>query len=264
VISRSEPLRVSVPPIEGVDALVQEWARGVGAVVEGPSVRLDEAEGLLRSGNADLAFIPTLSVLRAPDSFSVVPGVALVGRAYPAPRLHLPAGLSPLAPGQTVTIGLNPRFAQEALLAQIIVKEAYGAQPQFVPVPEGTAAPAGIDAYLLAADSPAAGSGVTLDLGREWFELTTRPMVWALLASLAGGIEPAEAEFLRDRTAQLEGEPDAASVEEPASFTLAAYAHAGLEALVHQLYYHQALQDLPVVPFVELGGDDEEEASRED
>jgi chorismate dehydratase len=252
VSDRVEPLRVSVPPLDDARALLGEWGRGAGAIVEGVSAPLDEAERLLKAGRTDVAFVPTLSILRDPDAFSVVPGVAIVGRAYPAPRLHLPAGLAPLAAGQTVTIGLNPRFAQEALLAQVIVKEAYGALPQFLPVPDGMAAPAGVDAYLLAADAPAVGGGVTLDLGQEWFELTTRPMVWALLAGTTGGIEPAEAQLLRDRTLALEGEPDAASIEEPASFTLAAYAHAGLEAWIHHLYYHRALTDLPVIPFVEI------------
>lgn len=250
---RSEPLRVSVPPIDAARSLVQEWARGAGGIAEAAAAPLNEAEGLLRAGRTDVAFVPTLSVLRDPSAFAVVPGVALVGRAYPAPRLHLPAGLAPLAPGRTVAIGLNPQYVQEAVLAQVIVKEAYGAQPQFVPVPEGAAAPAGVDAYILAPGSPGAGSGVTLDLGREWFELTTRPMVWALLAAVSNGIAPEEARFLRDRTAELEGEPDPASVEEPSSFTLAAYAHAGLEAWVHHLYYHRALEELPVIPFVDLG-----------
>jgi len=257
VIARS-PLRIAVPDVPAARALAHQWEGGTGAVGTVKLVPLEEADAHLRAGRVDLAFVPTLTVLRSPDDYSVVPGVALSGRAYPAARLHLPTGLAPLAPGNTARLGLDPRFIQEALLIQVLLKELYGAKAQFVPVPSGTGV-IDVDGYLLPPNAPMPDSGITLDLGREWFELTTRPMVWALLAATAGGVESAEAKFLRDGAGELQGEPEVPSAEEPTSVTLAAYAHAGLEAWVHHVFYHQALDDLPLIPFVVIVGDESEE-----
>jgi hypothetical protein len=264
VIDGPARLRLAVPDVPAALALAHQWAGGAAPVLVGQTLALESAEAALRAGATDVAFVPTLAVLRDPDAFTVVPGVALVGRAYPAAQLFLPAGLAPLAPGRPVRIGLDPRFMQEALLAQVVVKEVYGAAPQFVPVPPEGPPPAGLDAYLMAPGAPAGTEGVTLDLGQEWFEMTTRPMVWALLATVAGGVEPDEARFLRDRAAEFAGEEEAPGVEEPTSVTLGAYAHAGLDEWVHQLYYHRALDDMPEVPFMVLSGGEEEDEDADD
>lgn len=246
-------MRLVVPDLAAARALARRWSGAPGRpVTVWETVLPEEAEAALRAGRADLAFVPTLAVLRDPEAFSVVPGVALVGRAYRPALLHVPAGLDALRPGGELRVGVDPRFAQEALLARVVLQEQYGVNASFAPF-DGTA-PDDLPALLLPPDSPVPERGLTLDLGQEWFELTTRPMVWALLAAVAGGVEPAEASFLRDTAAEQEGEtpttPDAASV------TLGAYAHAGLEAWVHYLYYYRALSDLPAIPFVPIPEDD--------
>lgn len=256
--ARASGLRLAVPDLDAARALAEAWGPGLVASVE--TLSPEAAEAALRAGQVDLAFVPTLAVLRDPDAFSVVPGVALVGRAYRPARLHLPAGLEPFTPGRTARVGVDPRFTQEALLAQVVLRELYNARPQFVPY-QG-APPVGLDGVMLPPEIAIPDEGLTLDLGREWFELTTRPMVWALLAATAGGVEPDEARRLRDAAREHGDDADPYAVEEPAAITLAAYAHAGLDAWVHHLFYHQALQDLPKIPFVEIPeeGDAQEES----
>lgn len=249
-------MRLAVPDLEAARDLAQRWSGGAGGLVtDWQALPPEAAEAALRAGHVDLAFVPTLSVLRDPDAFAVVPGVALVGKAYRPAHLHLPLGLEPLRPRQPLRVGVNPRFPQEALLAQVVLRELYGVTPQFVPY-EGEV-PEGLSAVLLSPGDAVPGTGLTLDLGREWFELTTRPMVWALLAVTAGGIEGEEARFLRDIAREGEEGEDEGGLhtEEPASTTLAAYAHAGLDAWVDYLFYHRALPAVPEIPFAVIPED---------
>lgn len=246
-------LRIGYPDEPVARALVQHW--GAGMAVEPVVVPLEAAEAALRAGHVDLAFLPTLTVLRDPDAFTAVPGIALVGQAHESVRLHLTGGFDALVPGATPRIGLDPRYAQEALLAQVLLKELYNVRPQFVPVAEGVAAE--IDAALLPPGIEPPEVGHSLALGSEWFELTTRPMVWALLVG-TGGANPDEARYLRDAAKDLFEEPDALGTEEPTAVTLGAYAHAGLEAWAEHLFYHQALPDIPAISFVEIESDEVE------
>lgn len=252
-------MRLIVPDVEAARALARTWAEGASAVTEWGTAPLYEAERRLRAGLADLAFVPALAVLRDPDAFSVVPGVGLVGGAGVPARLAVFSALDRIR-----RVGFDPHFAQEALLAQVLLKELYDAQPVFVPlgggaVPADPSAGSGqaLDAELrVGGDAPEAG--YVMDLAHEWFELTTRPFVWALLAAPVGTVEPHEAQRLRD--AALELDPERMPGTDPAvgGVTLAAYAHAGLEDWVKHLFYHRALDDMPAIPFVELPEEDDE------
>lgn len=244
-------MRLLVPDVEAARALARTWAGGAAPVDGWETAPLLEAERALRAGFADLAFVPTLAVLRDPDAFSVVPGVGLVGGAVPPVRLAVFSALDAIR-----RVGFDPRFAQEALLAQVLLKELYDAQPVFVPLVG--ARPDDLDAELtVGGDAPEAG--YVMDLAHEWFEMTTRPFVWALLAAPVGTVEPQEALRLRD--AALELDPERTPGTDPAvgGVTLAAYAHAGLEEWVNLLFYHRALDDLPAIPFVELPEEDDNE-----
>ena len=244
-------MRLAVPDLDVAQALAHAWREGTAPVDGWEVVPLAEAERALRAGLVDLAFLPTLTVLRDPEAFSVVPGVALVGRAVPPVRLRLQGPLDRIR-----RVGIDPRQAQAALLAQVVLKEHYDAEPQFVPLRPDAPVPDDLDALLLAADAPEPADGaLELDLGQEWFELTTRPMVWALLAARVGEVEPGEARRLAEAAA-AHRPASTPGIEPPADVTLGAYAHAGLDALVHYLFYAGALPDLPEVPFVVLPADD--------
>ncbi len=251
-------MRLVVPDLPAARALAEAWAAG-GAVTGWTTAPLHDGERLVRTGEADLAFAETLAVLRDPDAFAVVPGVALVGGAGAPVRLHVRSALDAVH-----RVGLDPRFAQEALLAQVVLKELYDAQPTFVPLAPaasagpGSASGTGLDAVLTVGedapgDGPAAGAGeaLVLDLGREWFELTTRPFVWALLAAPAGTLTPDEARLLRDIALGHDAPADAGSTDPgTGGVTLAGWAHNGLDEWVNHLFYHRALEALPEIPFV--------------
>ncbi len=250
------PLRLLLPDVPAARALAEAWADG-GAVGARQTAPPREAERLLRAGQADLAFVPTLSVLRDPDAFAVVPGVALVGGAGTPVRLEVRSALDAVH-----RVGFDPRHGQEALLAQVLLRELYDAQPTFVPLDPDAPEPAGLDAVLSVGGAAgdgvgkagdgvgAAGDGVALDLGREWFELTTRPFVWALLAAPAGSLTPDEARRLRDIALEHDGPADAGTDPGVGGVTLAGFAHAGLDEWVNHLFYHRALDAMPEIPFV--------------
>jgi hypothetical protein len=246
-------VRLAVPDLDAATALARTWAEGVSPVDTWETASLYAAERLLRSGRADLAFLPTLAVLRHPDDFSVVPGVGLVGSVVGPVQLDVRSGLDTFE-----RVGFDPHFPQEVLLAQVLLKELYQAQPQFVPIQPGAPVPKDLDARLRVDEAAEPGSDVlTLDLAREWFELTTRPFVWALLAAPVGTVTPAEAKLLRDEALLDSPPPDLGAEPTIGGVTLAAYAHAGLEEWTHYLFYHRALDALPEIPFVELPDDEE-------
>lgn len=244
------PLRLVFPDVPAARALAEAWADG-GAVGGRQTASLREGEKLLRAGQADLAFVPTLSVLRDPDAFAVIPGVALVGGAGTPVRLAVRSTLDAIH-----RVGFDPRHTQEVLLAQVILKELYDAQPSFVPFEAGADEPSDLDAVLTVDEEP--GDGFVLDLGREWFEMTTRPFVWALLAAPAGNITPDEARRLRDIAFEQDGPADAGTDPGMGGVTLGGFGHAGLDEWVNHLFYHRALDAMPEIPFVVIPVEDDE------
>jgi hypothetical protein len=245
-------VRLAVPDVDAATALARTWVEGASPVESWQATPLYGAERLLRAGEVELAFLPTLAVLRNPDDFSVVPGVGLVGSAYGPVLLDVRSGLDAFE-----RIGFDPHYAQEVLLAQVLLKELYQAQPQFVPVLPGTPVPEGLDARLRVGDAAEPAADVlSLDLAREWFELTTRPFVWALLAAPAGTVTPDEARLLRDEALLESPPPDLGTEPSIGGITLAAYAHAGLDEWVNYLFYHRALDALPEIPFVVIPEDE--------
>ena len=246
-------MRLLVPDVEAARALAQTWAEGASPVSGWETATLAEAERSLRAGHADLGFVPTLSVLRDPEAFSVVPGVGLVGGAAEPVWLTVHSALDAIQ-----RVGFDPRYAQEVLLAQVILKELYQAKPAFVPLAPGKPAPSDLDAVLQVGSEEPSG-GYVMNLGHEWFELTTRPFVWALLAAPVGTVEPHEARLLQDAALDLAPEPDALTTDPSVGgMTLAGWAHAGLDEWVNHLFYHGTLADMPQIPFVVVPVDDEE------
>jgi hypothetical protein len=117
--------------------------------------------------------------------------------------------------------------------------------------------PTDLDARLRVGDAAEPAADVlSLDLAREWFELTTRPFVWALLAAPIGTVTADEARLLRDEALLDSPPPDLGTEPSIGGVTLAAYAHAGLDEWVNYLFYHRALDALPEIPFVVIPEDD--------
>ena len=250
-------MRFAVWPVAPARAL-GEALRGVGPVTEVVTVAPYEAAAALREGRADLALVPTLDVLRDPDAFAVVPGVGLVGERCPTVRLVVAGPLDAVK-----TVAFDPRYGQEVLLTQLLLREHYGAAPSFAPADSGLPLAerlAGRDAALVPVSDVAEGEGlVVLDLGQEWTDLTLRPMVWGLVAARAGTLDADVAAALAEAAAAA---PPADVTDEETrhyQLTLDGYAHAGLDELVNHLYYHRVLDDLPAIPFVVPPGEENED-----
>lgn len=207
------------------------------------------AASSLAEGTADLALVPTLAVLRQPEAYSIAPGAALVGSASPTKVLGVGVAI-----GSVETVAFDPRDGQEALLAQLVLREHFDLRPQFVPV-EGAGAEAVEEhgAALVAPGTDLGAGSVLLDLGREWVDLTSRPMPWGLVASRAGAMPSEVARLLHD-AALGAGDPTGTG---DFQLSLAGYGYDGLEALADHLFYTGSIPAIPELPFVAIEEDEE-------
>ncbi|OZC03167.1 hypothetical protein BSZ36_09390 [Rubricoccus marinus] len=245
------PPRIAVWPVAPAAVLGRVLADVLGGEVV--AVESHQAAGALVSGEADLALIPTLSVLRTPEAFSLVPGVGLVGERSPSRTLVLAGGL-----GDIETVAFDPRWGQEALLTQLLLREHYDLKPTFSPVPDGTPLAEQLAAHgaaLVSPDTQIPDGAVVLDLGQEWTDLTTRPMVWGLVASGPGVLTPEAALALAEAVADA-GDPTG---EGTYQLSLTGLGYDGLEALSDHLFYTGTLGAIPELPFVPVT-DEEPEA----
>ena len=229
------------------DALVNS-----GVVTETVLVEPHAARALLDSEDADLVLLTTLDVLRAPDGLLVVPGVALAGERSDRRALVLDAALNEIE-----TVAFDPRDMQEALLAQLLLREHYGNKPTFALGTPGAPLDEwldGADAALVpldvAAEAEAAGA-VVLDLGQEFVDLTIRPMPWGLVAARAGTLAPQHAAALADAARLADADDPRLSIDGVAAFqlTLDGYAMDGLEQLTELWFQTGTLEDVPDIPF---------------
>ncbi|MGI9174666.1 MAG: MqnA/MqnD/SBP family protein [Rhodothermales bacterium] len=233
--------------------------------------RCDE---LLRAGQVDVALVPTLDVVKDPEFYDVLPAIALSTWRYPYARLVLKQDL-----GDPIrTVALDPAYTQEALLARILLKEHYAAEPEFVPY-------TGADVQaLLEADEDASliiGPRVpmvqtdrpTLDVGQEWYELSNYPMVWGLFAARKGEATPEMIIALRDAAEAAEAsravwmqaqEPPPALhrfYQDDLRIRLDDLAVASLTEWLRFLFFYGIAEEIAGLPFVSLPGEDEEDDS---
>ena len=223
-----------------------------GVVTETVLVEPHEARALLDAEGADLVLLTALDVLRAPDGLAVVPGVALAGERSDRRALVLDAQLDAIE-----TVAFDPRDMQEALLAQLLLREHYGNKPTFVlgapgaPIAEWLEnADAALVPLDVAAQAEEAGA-VVLDLGQEFVDLTIRPMPWGLVAARTGTLAPQHAAALADAARLADPEDVRLSIDGVAAFqlTLDGYAMDGLEQLAELWFQTGTLEDVPDVPF---------------
>ncbi len=230
----------------------------------------------LERGEADVALVPLLHVLRDPEAYEVVPDVGIVStESYPYVRLFLREGL-----GKVERLVFDPRYAQEILLTRIILQEHYQLTPQFVPVMHSSLEElrrGEADAVLLVGpDVPMIESEfLALDIGQEWFELTAYPMVWGVVASPEGRLEVEEAALIREaaRVGAANIEAYVQAMEPPVpvrTFLLEHFspllegpAEGGLDEFRQYLFYYGALEEVPEVPFIFIPEEEEEEEEKD-
>jgi len=145
-----------------------------------------ECAAMLDRGEVDLALQP-VGALPGKD-YEIVPGVA-IGADGPVSTVVLLGEQSPVI-WDEVFLDTASRTSQ--VLAKVILDEM-GIRPRFTPMPadEGVPRAKGTKGALVIGDrafDPRANH--VLDLGREWNQLTKKPMVFALWAARPGVLAP--------------------------------------------------------------------------
>ena len=215
---------------------------------------------LLLERQVDVALLPSTVVLGSPDTFAVLPGAAISTWAYPFARIMLRRGL-----GHVGSVAYHGTDTIEALLTRIVFQEHYGLSPAFVVAREASAGAllqATEDASLLVGrDVPALPEvGVTLDLGREWYELAQYPMVWGLFVTLRELASPAAANAVIALAVEAERQATAGGTSpmlrrfytQDMRFRLDDLAMAGLTKLRDFLYYYKVTDEIADPTFYSL------------
>jgi chorismate dehydratase len=161
----------------------------------------------LHRGDVDLALIPSIEYLQAPD-YHFVPGVG-IGSRGPVASVAL---FTRVAPEAIRRLALDTSSRTSVTLVRVLCHHRYGITPEFVPhAPDLDAMLHRCDAALLIgdpafeADSEARGLR-KIDLGEEWWSMTGRPFVYAAWTGRPGAAGPAVVEALQ--AAQVAGVRD--------------------------------------------------------
>lgn len=148
---------------------------------------------LLADGQLDVALIPAIEYFRA-GTYTVVPNIAVASRG---PVLSVTLfSRKPWANIRRVALDEGSRTS--AALAQILLKNRYGVQPEVTPLPlDRPAEEVDADAVLLIGDRAMRaclpGFAHAFDLGQEWHDWTSLPFVYAFWA-VREGIELGDVE----------------------------------------------------------------------
>lgn len=219
----------------------------------------------LIAGQVDVALLPTLSVFLDAELFDVLPAVALSSWDFPYLQLNLRKGIG----GDVDSILIDPNLAQEALMTKVVLKEHYDLSPSFKPFNGDllkAATEQDVDGTLIKTDTPAnvPTEGVSLDLGRDWFELTNYPMVWGLFVMRSGEANGRAVNILRDIVSltELRREVWLSELDVPESlhtfyneglrYRLDDLATASLTGFQDYLYFNDAVEDMAPLPFYEV------------
>ena len=153
----------------------------------------------LRAGRIDLGFVPIIEYALSPVPYALVPDVAVGCRGEVLTvRLFFRGDL-----GAVRTVAVDTSSQTSAALLRILLAEKYGLHPAFEQAaPDIDEMLHGADAALLIGDPvlPLLDDGNapkrtrrSLDLGREWADLTGLPFVFACWAGREGALDPQQA-----------------------------------------------------------------------
>jgi len=160
------------------------------------SVRFDvpsKCAALLHEGSIDVGMIPSIEYLRGTAPYLIVDGMGIVSDGPVASV----AVFSTKPIEQVSSIAVDTSSRSSAGLLQILCREAFGVEPELVPMPPAIDAMLGrCEAALLIGD-PAlyldyqARGLLKVDLGDRWKALTGLPFVWAFWAGRTGALSSA-------------------------------------------------------------------------
>lgn len=231
-----------------------------------------EAVEALMHERVDIALVPTLIALTSPKVLDVLPAAALSTWKYPYAQILLRHGLQDIR-----RVDYPEDATQEALLARIVLKEHYGATPEFVPQAAATHEELAEtdDASLVVGNrvpmlqSPMQQSEeLALNLGEEWFELANYPMVWGVFAMRKGTASPSYIELLKALRVAAEAQRRVWVQSREMPPELHAFfaddlrvafddlATASLTELRQYLYYYGVTPDVPELPLYTLDDPD--------
>lgn len=239
--------------------LAQAYQLKGHTVLRMPSYEVKQA---LAQGEVAAGLIPLMTVLREPDGFAASAKVGLVVEEYPFVQLRIRDGLD-----QVKKVAFDPRYQQEVLIARIVLKEHYDQSPQFVPIDSLSMEKAleKADSVLWIGDGLADETILTLDLGQEWMDYTIYPTPWGVMAMRRDTVTD---ESMRELEAILQdtyplirpqNEAQEAFYETSFSPKWDDFAFAGLTATCENLFFHQALDEIPEFPFYVVKEDEPEE-----
>ena len=147
---------------------------------------------LLHEGAIDVGLIPTIEYLRGHTQYSVVPGMSIASDG-PVASVAL-FSTKPVEQVRSIAADTSSRTSRGLL--QVLCYEAFGIEPEFVPMPPR------IDAMLVRCEAalligdpalfedPAARGLLKIDLGERWTSLTGLPFVWAFWAGRPAVLSP--------------------------------------------------------------------------
>ncbi|MBN8588538.1 MAG: hypothetical protein J0L94_09475 [Rhodothermia bacterium] len=225
-------------------------------------------EALMR-GKVEAALLPTLTVLREPDLYTISLQVGLVAGAYPFMQFLVRDGLDKIK-----RVAFDPRYVQEVLMARILLAEHYQTNAKFLPFVDETLTEVieKSDTVLWPNNGDAPTATFNLDLGQEWMDLTAYPTIWAVMAMRKDTMDDEKSEALAailDRSMPLvkpQNEAQEDFWQTHFSARIDDFALAGLTATIETFFHHGVLEELPNVPFyqtlqeqTETDTEDEEE-----
>lgn len=151
-------------------------------VLDVPSRLADE----LAAGRLDVALIPAVEYFRS-GAYTVVPGIAIASRG---PVLSVTL-FSRVPWAEVRRVALDEGSRTSAALAQVLLRQRYGARTEVVPLPlDRGAEDVDADAVLLIGDRAMRaclpGFAHAYDLGQEWHDWTGLPFVYAFWAVRPG------------------------------------------------------------------------------
>ncbi len=222
-----------------------------------------ECKALLDSGEVDVALVAVNEVLRDVDEYNILPQAVIASTAtFPYATLWLKGGVDGI---RSVKVFEDHRQAGE--VAEIILREEYGLEGSVrfgsVPSTNGSSP----DAHVTFKD-PTGDLEVDnrwLDIGQEWFELTSLPLVWGVFTvparSEAGSTFGDQMEAVVSGlelegcvSGWLDAHPAMTSRERSAlegdlRFRFDDEVLAGLDVLAQYLFYYGKVDDIPTPRF---------------
>jgi len=165
------------------------------------SVRFDvpsKCAALLHEGSIDLGLIPTIEYQRGSSPYLIVPGMGVISDGPVASVALFTA--RPVSALRKIAVDTSSRTS--AGLLQILCREAFGIDPEFVPMPPAIDSMIGQCEAAMVIGDPALYMdyerlGLTkVDMGEQWTTLTGLPFVWAFWAGRPGVLSAAAADAL--------------------------------------------------------------------